>query len=223
MNPFFKILDNIFGGINKLINNLNKGTRDAIRAGFFFLIFVLTVIGGIIGYRSGMQNAKIKSSPLFEITNQTFQIDINREHRDGNFSRLLDSALINEAKTREPDKLSYPSRESMLPEYDKALAEPAATAKYKASPGTYQNESPLESDYRGNADIKGPSSVKPLDKTIEPVEPESSGTGLLQKTSPLPETNSEAPVPMEEKKGVQRPENKRTTPSMIDKDSGVIE
>jgi hypothetical protein len=149
MNPLFKALEGILRGLGSLDNSLNRRTKEAIKGGFFFIIFMLAVIGGIVGYRSGMQNAKIKSSPLHEFTNETFRIDINRERRGGNFSNILDSKLIHEMKQREAGKIPYPAREDMQPEYDRALVEPEAAMKYRAMPDTHESGSPLDPDYRG--------------------------------------------------------------------------
>jgi len=224
MNPVFKAINTIMEGLLGAVGGMSKKTVESIRAGFIFFIFVLAILGGFLGYRSGMQNAKIKSSPLFDVTNDTFNIEVRRERKEGVFSSTLDSAVINEVKNIDPAKLNYPAQDDMLPEYDNAMVEPGRTMKFRPSPDTYRSESPHDADYRGEAKRLGPSSVNPLDKTLEPVEAEPRSMGVDRTGPVIPETNTPESVPMEQKKGLRPLDGQRGPgPRMIDKGAGVVE
>jgi phosphoribulokinase len=95
MNPVFKILDTVFGSIGDILNSISPSIQRTIRNAFFFLIFVIAMVGAYFGYNKGKGAASIKSDPLAKYTNQVFDIDIKRERDDGKFGDMLETESIN--------------------------------------------------------------------------------------------------------------------------------
>jgi len=161
MNPIVKIISNIVITINRLLDRIDKKTADTIRASFLFLIFILMVVGIIIGYNMGKEAARIKSLPLAEYTNQIFEADINREKKNGSFGKMLRMKLVEETRRssyKSKDKIQFPAKEKITPFSDDRIFE----QKRKKFHDTF----PDERDKIFEADTKPLSkqktSVKPL-------------------------------------------------------------
>jgi hypothetical protein len=134
MNPVFKILDQVFGSVGGLLNNISPSVQRSIRSGFFFLIGVLAIVGIVVGYNRGKSAATIKSDPLAKFTNQVFDLDIKKEREDGKFGDMLDTEAINELKTSDPNKIKYPSKDRFDPDFDAGIVEAGRDRKKWAQP-----------------------------------------------------------------------------------------
>ena len=126
MNPIGKIFTPLIILINKLIDSLSPKTIETIRRGFFFTVFVMCVVGIIIGYRIGSGEAKIKSSPLTDYVNDTFRLSISKT--DGDFSEILRNEMPNEVQMNNFSKYDFPlrenlNRENFNPEFKKGIVE----------------------------------------------------------------------------------------------------
>ena len=121
MNIIDKIFTSIIGSINRLIDSLNYKTVETIKRGFFFFVFVMCIVGIIIGYRIGSSGAKIKSAPLAEYVNDTFRMEISKT--DGDFSEILQNEMLNEAPMNNFNKYDFPSKEDFNPEFKKGIME----------------------------------------------------------------------------------------------------
>ncbi|MCL1834325.1 MAG: hypothetical protein FWG49_07475 [Leptospirales bacterium] len=121
MDIISKIFTSIIVKINGLIDSMSYKTINSIKRGFFFFIFVMCIVGIVIGYRIGSGGAKIKSSPLTEYVNDTFRMDISKA--DGNFSEILQNEMLSEAPMNNFNKYDFPSREDFNPEFKKGIME----------------------------------------------------------------------------------------------------
>ena len=121
MNRIKKIFTSILATTNRLLDSLNYKTVEAIKRGFFFFVFLMCIVGIIIGYRIGSGKAKIQSSPLTDYVNDTFRLDTNKN--DGNFSEILQNEMLNEAPMNNFNKYDFPSREDFNPEFRKGIVE----------------------------------------------------------------------------------------------------
>ena len=219
MNPVVKTITILIISINRLIDGLNSRTVEAIKVGFFFVIFVLVLIGGIMGYRSGMENARIKSPPLIQSTNESFEYDIKKEHR-GDFSSMLESQLIHESKKLGLEKIPYPAQQRLIPEANSTIIEPEKTEKFKPAPRTMGDEKPIEDSFFKDREQ---SSVQPLRKEIKPAEADTDAVDKLRTSKPLVSRDSNAEGAR--KKERIQPLNKtdQPEPSVMNGDKEIIE
>ena len=154
------LLNKLFTGLNGAINGMSKNTVKIVRQSYFLLIFLLCAGGIFIGYSRGKETAQIKSAPLAERINQVFEIDINRERKDGRFGKMLESELINEMKYRDPGKIQFPSKDTFKPEFEHRIIEAERDKKISADPSMDPRDSQLEGRYRELNDLNP--QVKPL-------------------------------------------------------------
>ncbi|PKL37700.1 MAG: hypothetical protein CVV44_15260 [Spirochaetae bacterium HGW-Spirochaetae-1] len=169
MNPVQKIFGQLFGTIGSLINGMNSRTVKSVQQAFYFFIFMLAMVGIILGYMKGQNAARIQSPPLASTVNETFEYDISREKNDGDFTGTLESSLISESKYSEPDKVKFPTQEKLEPEYREEILE----NRHGRMSGMPQIN-PLEGDYRPSPDDI--SDVRMLDKTENSVDKEKAQT-----------------------------------------------
>ena len=163
-----KILNKIFYGISNAVNNMDKKTVKTVKQSYIMLIVILAAIGGFIGYKNGKNTARIKSAPLAEYINDVFQIDINREKREGRFGRMLESELINEMKYTDQNKIQFPTKETFKPEFEHRIIEPDRDKKISADPRMEPLEKQMEGSYRDLNKLNP--DVKPLRGNENPVE-----------------------------------------------------
>ena len=121
MNRIKKIFTSILATINRLLDSLNYKTVETIKKGFFFFVFLMCIVGIIIGYRIGSGKARIQSSPLTDYVNDTFRLNTNKN--DGDFSEILQNEMLNEAPMNNFNKYDFPSREDFNPEFRKGIME----------------------------------------------------------------------------------------------------
>jgi hypothetical protein len=224
MNPILKALASFSQSFDLLIGGVNKRILDAIQAGFFFIIFILAIVGGFIGYRSGIESAEIKSPPIIDTTNDVFEIDLKKEKGLGDFSTMLDSRLITEGKVRDRDKIRYPSQEGMELEPQGGILEPEETAKARVLPDVDSRPGLLEGEFRN---LKAPESeVRPLERNRPAAEGET-GTQREQ-LAPLDEKGTVEGSGAAEKSDDEmrkRPirRSEEGSPPLMNSDKGIIE
>lgn len=148
MNPIFKIITNLIIAINRLLDNIDKGMADTIKQGFYFLMFVLLLVGIIIGIKKGKESARIKSPPLAKNVNQLFKPQMNVEKKGGNFNGMIDSPLIREMKSRSDEKIPFRTREGMKPEIQMNPIEPEKDVKVNTDPMPHDVDTPVEGTYK---------------------------------------------------------------------------
>ncbi len=149
-------------GIDRMIGMIPAQTQMTIKGVFFLLIFV-SLIGGIVyGVTRGKEAAKIKSAPIIENTNEAFDLDIKRESRDGSFTAMLDSEVVNEMKKIDMEKVRFPSQTNLEPDTEKGIIEPESHRKIKETPGVRVQDPLFEGDYGTTPGLK--SDVRPIGK-----------------------------------------------------------
>jgi len=216
MNPVFNIITKIIISINGAIDSMPLKTVEAIRRGFYFLIFVLCIVGIFIGYNMGTKSAKIKSDPLAKFVNDTFKIDINKERANGDFSEMLESEIVNESPMNNFNKSAFPTRENLNPEIRKEavesenkIPEPDLIDK------PFKPETPVNEKFNQNQS-KNDQPIKALDKTFKDNNTES----VIIKDE---ETKKAVPKTEDNKNIIKILEkNKKVTPEPIKKDTGII-
>ncbi len=163
-----------------LLNNLKPDTVKTIKQSYFFLVFVLTMIGMYIGYDKGRNIAKIKSPPLAENVRDLFHVDINREKSEGRFGKMQETELINEMKKADPEKIQFLSRELLKPELEHRIIEPEREKKISRELHPDPIDRQIEGSYREinklNPEVKqlrgtnlpgsGEREIKSIDKSL---------------------------------------------------------
>jgi hypothetical protein len=217
MNPVLKILTTAIISINKLIDSMSLRTIETVKRGFFFFIFIMCIIGIVIGYNMGTKSARIKNDPLAEFVNDTFKIDINKEKADGDFSDMLESEIVNESTMNNFTKSNFPARENLNPELSKEAVEsenkiPEPDVMNKP----FKPETPV--DEQVNTDkIQSDQSMKVLDKSYQVNKTDNIifKNDEPVKNQPLQKTDDKNKIQILEK-------NKQITPEPINKDTGII-
>ncbi len=222
MNPVFKILSSIIIKINNIIDSMSLKNIEAIKRGFYFFIFVMSVAGIIFGYNMGTKSAKIKSDPLAEFVNDTFKIDINKEKADGDFSQLLESEIINESPINNFNKTSFPIRENLNPEINKEAIESAnKIPEPDVADKPLKPETPIDEKNNSIQNVEN-QSVKIVDKQFK----ENKTDGIIiknideQKITPENKTREDK---VKNKNIIDIIEkDKKVVPEPIKKDTGII-
>jgi len=167
MNPVLKIITTIIISINKIIDSMSLKTIETVKRSFFFIIFIMCIIGLFIGYNMGTKSARIKSDPLAEFVNDTFKIDINKEKSDGDFSDMLESEIINESPMNSFNKSTFPTRENLNPELSKEVIESQnRIPEPDVMDKPFKPETPIDEKFNSNLNQNDPS-IKVIDKTFK--------------------------------------------------------
>ncbi len=217
MNPVVKILSSIIISINKIIDSMSLKTIETVRRAFFFVIFLMCMIGLYIGYSMGTKSAKIKSDPLAEFVNDTFKIDINKEKADGDFSSMLESEIVNESTMNNFNKSAFPTRENLNPELSKSVIEsenkiPEPDIVNKP----FKPETPVDEEYNTNR-MQSDQSVKIIEKSFTENKNE---TMIINKEDTKPVN---PPKKGNDKNIIEILEKDKTVrPEPINKDTGII-
>ncbi len=193
MNPFVKIIDGAIRNLNSKINSIDLKTQDTIRRAFFLLIFIMSIIAIIVGYNMGKDAAKIKSPPVAQYVNDTFQIDISKEKKEADFSSLLESKIISESTVNNFKKYDFPMKEERnMNVRENKILEPQRVQE--KSDIIHREQTPVEPETKPK--VEQPK-VRPLRRTtpreskiIIKSEPKSE---LKQQVRPLDKKSSPAP------------------------------
>lgn len=217
MNPVLKILTTAIISINKLIDSMSLRTIETVKRSFFFFIFIMCIVGIVIGYNMGTKSARIKSDPLAEFVNDTFKIDINKEKADGDFSDMLESEIVNESTMNNFTKSNFPTRENLNPELSKEAVEsenkiPEPDVMNKP----FKPETPVDEQFNTDK-TQSEQTMKVLDKSYQVNKTDNI---ILKndepvKNQPLQKTDDKNKIQMLEK-------NKQIVPEPINKDTGII-
>ncbi|HOP61881.1 MAG TPA: hypothetical protein PK358_02145 [Spirochaetota bacterium] len=219
MNPIVQAISSFIIALNRFIDSLSLQTIQNIRRGFFFTIFVMCIIGIIIGINMGKKSAKIRSAPFAEFVNDTFKIDLNREKESADFSEMLENEIIKESDINNFEKAEFPVREQLKPQYDKApidsdnrVSEPDIMTK------PYKSETPIDEDLN-RTKTDNEKSVRPLEKNLTD---ENKGDIIINRNTENENQNKiiesekdKSPVRILEK-------DKTVKPEIYNKDSGII-
>jgi len=217
MNPVLKILTAVIISINKIIDSMSLKTIESIKKGFFSFIFILCIVGIVIGYNMGTKSARIKSDPLAEFVNDTFKIDINKERADGDFSEMLESEIINESPMNNFTKSTFPTRENLNPELSKeAIESENKIPEPDVMDKPFKPETPVDEKFNANQ-TQTDQSMKVLDKSFN----ENKTDGVIfkdeeiKKNQPVEKTDDKNKIKILEK-------DKKIIPAPINKDTGII-
>jgi hypothetical protein len=110
-----------------LIHRIPKKIRNQIKNEFYAVIFILCIIGAVIGYINGKNAAQIGGQPLVTSMNDLFSYARSKEMRDGDFGSLIESNLIAEPQYNDLTKVRFRTREPMHQTFDNILIEPRTT------------------------------------------------------------------------------------------------
>jgi len=218
MNPISKIFTVIIVSINRLIDSLDNKTILSIKRAFFFVVFIMCIIGIITGYRIGSGQAKIKSSPLTDYVNDTFRLSVNKT--GGDLSELLQNELRNEAPMSNFDKYDFPVRENFNPEFRKGIMESAQIPDPDLTDKPFKPETPMDNFSKFDPIQKKPS-INILDKPKDNTK--------IDDTKNRPLFNEDQPILRPETKesddNIIRilDKDKDITPQPIKKDTGIID
>ncbi|OHD68665.1 MAG: hypothetical protein A2W19_12660 [Spirochaetes bacterium RBG_16_49_21] len=166
-------------GIDRLIGRMPYRAQESVKGMFYLFVFMLTVGGAVYGVIRGRDAAVIKSAPIIEHTNDTFELDIKRERNEGNFSSMLDSDMINEEKKSGLGKMEFPMRAHMEPEADKGIIEPDTQKKVKPSADIMTREPIFEDENRSKPVVS--SNVDPVEKRSKALDDNETIVGAEQK------------------------------------------
>ncbi|MCL1865206.1 MAG: hypothetical protein FWF73_05280 [Spirochaetes bacterium] len=223
MNPT-KIFTSIIILTNRLIDSLNYKTVETIKRSFFFFIFVMCIIGIIIGYRIGSGEAKIKKTPLAEYVNDTFRLDINKG--DGDFSEILKNEMLNEAPMNNFNKYDFPLRENFNPEFKKGIMESdSKIPDPDLSDKPFKPETPID-DYSSKFDQqKNDQSIKILDKqkSDDTKIDDNKSSSIFNDDQPFNKTEIKNPDDKNIIRILDKDKDKNTIPQPIKKDTGIID
>lgn len=217
MNPVLKILTSLIISINRLIDSMSLRTIESVKRGFFFFIFLMCIVGIVIGYNMGTKSAKIKSDPLAEFVNDTFKIDINKERANGDFSDMLESEIVNESPMNNFTKSAFPTRENLNPELSKQtiesenkIPEPDVMDK------PFKPETPIDEKFNANQ-TQSDQSMKILDKSFQQNKADNIifKNDEIMKNQPEQKTDDKNKIKILEK-------DKKIIPGPINKDTGII-
>lgn len=221
MNPVFKIINNALITINRLIDSMPMKTVLAIKRGFLFITFLMCIAGIIVGYNMGTRAAKIKSPPLAEFVNDTFNIDMSREKDKGSFSGMLESEMVKESDAINSNKVDFFVRERMNPEVDNNVID---TGKSVSEPGlgerVYKPETPVDEDKR----FTGPddSRINVIDRNLNN---EKGDDGIIRdKKDETKKTGNGTSGTGDNKTDIRMLQKDKTvTPKTIQKDQGILD
>jgi len=217
MNPVLKILTSLIISINRLIDSMSLRTIESVKRGFFFFIFLMCIVGIVIGYNMGTKSAKIKSDPLAEFVNDTFKIDINKERANGDFSDMLESEIVNESPMNNFTKSAFPTRENLNPELSKQtiesenkIPEPDVMDK------PFKPKTPIDEKFNTNQ-TQSDQSMKILDKSFQQNKADNIifKNDEIMKNQPEQKTDDKNKIKILEK-------DKKIIPGPINKDTGII-
>lgn len=216
MNPVFKILSSVIMTINRVIDSMSMKTVETIKRGFFFFIFLMSMVMIFIGYNMGTKSAKIKSDPLAEYVNDIFKIDINKERKNGNFSDLLESEIVNESTMNNFNKTGFPTRENLNPEIRKEAIESAnKIPEPELDNKPFKPETPVDEKINSNQ-FQENQTIKTVDKQFKETKTENIIVKDEEKKS-VPENKSK------DKNIIEIIEkDKKVVPGPIKKDTGII-
>ena len=217
MNPVLKIITSVIIAINKAIDSMTLKTLESIKKGFFTLIFLLCIVGIVVGYKMGTKSAKIKSDPLAEFVNDTFKIDINKERADGDFSDMLESEIVNESPMNNFNKSNFPTRETMNPEISKEVIESSnKIPEPDLMDKPFKPETPVD-EKNNSTQIQNNQDVQALDKSFN----ENKAGNIIFKND---ESKIKKPEKTVDDKNIIKilDKDKKVIPEPIKKDTGII-
>jgi len=113
MNPVRENFIKIIISINKIIDNIDIRTVEMIKKTFYFLSFILVIVGIIIGFYWGKGDAKRDGGSLAEYTNISFDIDIRKNREVVLFNSMSEIDLIREREDSRFNKIKFPSNERL--------------------------------------------------------------------------------------------------------------
>lgn len=221
MNPVFKIINNIIIAINRLIDSMPLKTIQSIQRGFLFFTFLMCLAGIFIGYNMGTKSARIKSPPLAEFVNDTFDIDVKREKDTGSFSGMLESEMVKESDSVNSTRVDFFVRERMNPEVDnnvidsgKSVSDPQLGEK------VYKPESTIDDDNRFNR--PDDSRINVLDRNMNTEKREDV---IIRDKKDETSTSGTSKGSTDDKKTDIRmlQKDKTVTPKTIQKDQGILD
>lgn len=220
MNPIVNLITSFLISINRLLDSLTLQTIQNIKRGFYFIIFLMCIIGVIIGINMGKKAAKIKSPPFAEYVNDTFRIDLNRERDAADFSELLEKEVVNQSTINNFDKAVFPTKENMNPQYsDEPVGVKGKISEPDIVSTPYKDDSPVDEDL--NRKVTGDDAIlKPIERNLD----ESPKNIIIRNDSLKSEDKKEVidktPTRAGEVKTIEK--NKTVTPRVIFKEQGVI-
>ena len=176
MNPVVKIITNIIIVINRTIDNLDKKTVETIKQSYYLLIFVIVIVGIIIGYNSGKGSAKKYGKPIADSTDSVFDILIKRERKDVRFDSIMEEETIKELKNKKIKKIEFPSSEKLESEFYHTIIEPDVSGKkIVESPAIDSRDRLAGTDGKGkkNSSIAGPDKKTMIENKKNNIDKES--------------------------------------------------
>lgn len=159
MNTFINIMNKIVLSVDNLINSISPTMAETIKRGFFFILFLLAIVAGIVGSNLGKEAATIEGEMIVESTNEAFRYTIKREQGYGSFEELVESELISEPELFEHSGRRFEMSSSLEPEADIEIMEAEPGLRKDPDPGPERRERPEENLYSPSTEDSGPSPI----------------------------------------------------------------
>ena len=166
MNPVTKKFKPLINSLDNLINKIKPSQVKIIKQLYYLFIFLLIVVGILIGTRRGKDSAGIYLPPLVDGINDAFDIKL-RQERGGNFESILESETIAGQKSSPSSKIPFAAQEPLQMEYEGGIVD-YPTSRQRPAEMEF-NATPIEGKYATPMGRPEPQ-VKPLERTQNPVE-----------------------------------------------------
>jgi len=221
MNPLTRIINMIIQTVNRIIGSIDGKTANLIKQVYMILIIILIVAGIITGFTMGRESARIKTPPLNETTNDSFELDMRLEKDEASFGLTARSKLLIEQKEHQAEKIKFPSTDRLEPDYDRGIIENDSSIK-KSSPVLDTGDRPFEGAYRPDS-LSEPEVKKITRHDGTPGENKTGDEKVNNDKIELkkePSENAKSPAVDKKDKTLKTPDS---GPGVIIKDRGIIE
>ncbi len=113
MNVFSKMMKKLFAAVDDLIEKMPVTTKKMIQQLFYTVIFICSLVAVFTGISLGRKAADKGGVSLIDSTNDSFEIQINRERDTIGFSEMVNDQDITKFEMQQLQKGGYESGSSM--------------------------------------------------------------------------------------------------------------
>ncbi len=135
MNPVIKIINKVILTLGKIVGSIDAKTADTIKKAAMFIIFIGVLGSAFFGIKKGQDSARIKMPSLVSVTNEVFDIHVQREKGYHSMTQVLDDEKVNIIGEKNLKKYDYYHKNEFTFKFPKDLIDPDQT-KQKINPKT---------------------------------------------------------------------------------------